>query len=133
MPSSSDHRPHLRSVLLPSGRRVDVTYFAAAPPPELHVCPTCAGELVHPTDWHEAGPEQWEVSRRCPSCEWRGTALHDQPSVDRFDERLDRGADAVLTDLRRLARANMEDEIGRFTRELASGRMGADDFRLTQE
>lgn len=133
MSSSSDHRHAPRSLRLPSGRTVDVVCFSSAPgapvPAELHVCPACAGELVYPTGWHRSGPERWEVARRCPSCEWRGTGHFDRALVDRFDERLDQGAEAVLTDLRRMARANMEDEALRFTRDLFAGRIGAEDFR----
>ncbi len=132
MPPSSDHRPRVRVVTLPSGRTVRVVHVTAVsrPVPGLHVCPSCTGELVYPTGWYEAGPEHWEVSRRCPSCEWRGIAVHSQAAVERFDEQLDQGADAVLLDLRRMVRSNMEEEIGRFSVELCAGRINADHFRL---
>lgn len=132
MPSPSDHCPRVRVVTLPSGRTVEVVYVTAAVRPalELHVCPSCAGELVYPTGWHEAGPEHWKVSRRCPSCEWRGTAVHAQAAVERFDERLDQAADAVLLDLRRMVRSNMEEEFRRFSAELSAGQTSADHFRL---
>ncbi len=106
-----------------------VHFPRGGPDAELHICPVCAGELVQPIDRHEAGPGHWELARRCPSCEWRGSGVHDQAQVDRFDERTDQAIDAVLQDVRRLTRANMEDELLRFRRALGADHIGAEDFR----
>lgn len=136
MPSFSDHRDHVRVVTLPSGRPIEVISFAdpaqalARPPErrELHDCPRCASGLVYPTDWHEAGPGRWEISLRCPSCEWRQTAVHPQADVERFDDQLDRGTDAIVADLRRLAGTNIEAEASRFAAALGSGLVLPEDF-----
>jgi len=138
MPSSPDHRHHVRRVVLPSGKTVEVVYFqdlavrdteAAAEPgtAELHVCVACSSELAYPVDWEEAG-EDWEVTVRCPSCEWRQTGVYAQDAVDRFDDRLDRGTEAVIRDLQRLMQANMENEIERFVEALEADLIVPDDF-----
>ena len=60
-------------------------------------------------------PLQWEVTLRCPNCEWDHTDVFDQDTVERFDEELDRGTDTLVDDLKRLIPANMEEEIERFS------------------
>jgi hypothetical protein len=124
-PSDSHH--YVRRVVLPSGKTIEVVYFQDVPEfrapaehqtPEtlqdLHICPTCSSGLVYPTEWEEAGPEHWEVALRCPNCEWSSAGIFQQEIVERFDEELDRGTEALIRDLRRLMHANMEDQIDRF-------------------
>jgi hypothetical protein len=85
---------------------------------DLHVCPTCTSELVFPTDWAPSSGHRWSVELRCPDCEWTGGGVYAQKVVDRFDEALDCGTEAILADLQALARANMEDEVERFVHAL---------------
>ena len=134
MPVPPDNSHYVRRVVLPSGRSIEVVYFeppAAATPAtdrELHVCPQCDGKLVYPVDWEEHDSVHWLVSLRCPSCEWHEVELFPQPAVDRFDEELDRGTEALVRDLRQLTRANMEDEIERFVNALRSDALLPEDF-----
>ena len=126
-----DHNQYIRKVTLPSGKTIEVISFQDAPPstePELHICPECACDLVYPVTWEEADRSRWEVSLRCPNCEWTTVDVYDQDTVDRFDEELDRGTEALVRDLRRLTRANMEDEVERFSRALAAGAILPEDF-----
>ena len=134
-----DNTPYVRRVVLPSGKTIEVVYFgdetvdaAARPAPEpvddLHVCGTCDSELVYPVDWEEAGDTHWEVTLRCPNCEWSGTGVFEQDVVERFDEELDRGTEALVRDLKRLSHANMEDEIERFTSALEADHIVPEDF-----
>ena len=88
----------------------------AAATQELHLCPDCDADLVYPTHWSEVDRARWEVTLRCPNCEWSHTGVFDQDTVERFDEELDRGTDNLVDDLKRLIRANMEEEIDRFCR-----------------
>jgi predicted RNA-binding Zn-ribbon protein involved in translation (DUF1610 family) len=94
----------------------------------LHICPDCAGELVHPTEWCPASDRKWAVELRCPSCEWAGRGIYTQDVVDRFEEALDLGTDAILADLQALSRANMEEEVERFSRALEAGLILPEDF-----
>jgi len=79
-------------------------------------------------DWEEAGSVHWQVTLRCPNCEWSGTGVFEQSVVERFDEQLDRGTEALVRDLKRLTRANMEEEVERFSSALASDAIWPMDF-----
>jgi hypothetical protein len=140
--SHPENSNYVRRVVLPSGRAIEVVYFdnlpAHAPQPtaaagtrevlDLHVCPECDKHLVYPVQWEEASPTHWEVQLRCPNCEWLTVGLYDQDTVDRFDEELDHGTEALVRDLKRLTRANMEEETERFTCALASDAIWPMDF-----
>ena len=140
--SHHDHNSqYVRRVVLPSGRAIEVVYFenfadAAATEPfplepdwgELHVCPECDRGLVYPVEWFETSPTHWEVVLRCPDCEWNELGVFAQDAVDRFDDELDRGTEALMRDLKRLTLANMEDEIERFASALTAGAILPEDF-----
>jgi hypothetical protein len=137
MSEHSRHGQYVRRVVLPSGRAIEVVYFETieAPPvashgtlEELHMCPECMRDLVYPVEWEECSETHWEVLLRCPNCEWSDVGTFDQPTVDRFDEQLDEGTEILLSDLKQLERANMEDEIERFTRALDAGAILPEDF-----
>jgi hypothetical protein len=140
MADRDDSRHYVRRVVLPSGRTIEVVYFeehpALAPGAttverddlDLHRCRSCRSELVYPTEWEEAGETHWEVTLRCPNCEWSETGVFAQRAVEHFDEELDRGTDALVADLRRLVQANMEDEVERFVAALHAGAVLPEDF-----
>jgi hypothetical protein len=150
MNEPTDHNHYVRRVVLPSGKTIEVVYFqddvqedqaleAVAEAPvaepgagdtltELHVCESCAAPLVYPTEWEEAGPSHWEVALRCPNCEWSGNGVFHQEVVERFDEELDRGTEAVMRDLKRLMHANMEEQIDRFVAALHADQILPMDF-----
>ena len=127
---------HVRRVVLPSGKTIEVVYFGdhsdvaptTEPATDLHVCGTCESELVYPVDWDEASDTHWEVTLRCPNCEWIGVGVYDQETVDRFDEVLDDGTDALVADLKHLMQINMQDEVSRFVDALENGHIVPDDF-----
>jgi hypothetical protein len=137
---SQHNSNYVRRVVLPSGRAIEVVYFenqTAAEAPlvpacrqavDLHVCPDCDKGLVYPVEWEEASSTHWEVELRCPNCEWETVGLYDQNTVDRFDEELDRGTEALVRDLKRLTRANMEEEVERFSSALSSDAIWPMDF-----
>ena len=144
MSPQPDNRHYVRRVVLPSGKTIEVVYFddqvieapAAEPAAgtvsetvhDLHVCGSCSSDLVYPTEWDEAGATHWEVTLRCPNCEWNGTGIFQQELVERFDEELDRGTEAVVRDLKRLMHANMEEEIDRFVQALEHDLILPEDF-----
>jgi hypothetical protein len=143
---AESHNHHVRRVVLPSGKTIEVVYFddqvaaahveaAVGLPPvpaeeqdDLHLCGACASELVYPVEWDEAGPSHWEVVLRCPNCEFSATGVFTQEAVERFDEELDRGTEALVRDLKRLMTANMEDEIERFVTALDGNHVLPEDF-----
>jgi hypothetical protein len=140
---------YVKRVLLPSGKTIEVVYFreggpvedavpAPAPRPtddppaephqDLHVCMECASELVYPVEWEESGDENWSVLLHCPNCDVYREGIFTQHNVEVFDEELDRGADALARDYKRLMRANMAEEIDRFVGALDSGAIVPEDF-----
>jgi hypothetical protein len=141
MSREANNSHYVRRVVLPSGKTIEVVYFdehAAVEAIEhprltetgvdLHVCANCSCDLVYPVEWDEAGATHWEVTLRCPNCEWAGTGVFEQTVVERFDEELDRGTEALVRDLKRMMHANMEDEIERFVVALESDHILPDDF-----
>jgi hypothetical protein len=141
MSEQADNRQYVRRVVLPSGKTIEVVYFEEHPAgpaaasgtalesaADLHVCIACESSLVYPMEWDEAGATHWEVALRCPNCEWHGSGVFEQDVVERFDEELDRGTEALVRDLKRLMHANMEDEIERFVTALHGGHIVPDDF-----
>jgi hypothetical protein len=139
MSAQPDNRHYVRRVVLPSGKTIEVVYFedqvidapqipASETVHDLHVCGSCASDLVYPTEWDEAGTTHWEVTLRCPNCEWNGSGVFQQELVERFDEELDRGTEALVRDLKRLMHANMEEEIDRFVQALDHDLILPEDF-----
>ena len=131
------HRHYVRRVVLPSGKTIEVVYFEdrrsahtelPASRDDLHHCETCGANLVYPLEWVEAGATHWQVTLRCPNCEWSGTSVFEQAAVEAFDEQLDRGTELLVGDLKRLMRANMQDEIDRFIVALEDDHILPDDF-----
>ncbi|HWI05882.1 MAG TPA: hypothetical protein VNT54_00005, partial [Solirubrobacteraceae bacterium] len=88
----------------------------------------CSSELVYPLAWEETDRSRWEVSLRCPNCEWRTTDIFEEDAIQRFDETLDRGTEALVGDLRKLARANMEEDVERFVAALTAEHVLPEDF-----
>jgi len=138
MNHEADSHQYVRRVVLPSGKTIEVVYFDELPAPsgpattapgdELHLCGSCDSQLVYPVEWEEAGATHWEVTLRCPNCEWTGTGVFEQSLVERFDEELDRGTEALVRDLKRMMHSNMEDEIERFITALDGDHIVPDDF-----
>ena len=127
----ADHKRYVRKVTLPSGKTIEVISFDDDLGPaqrELHVCPECDSHLVHPIAWEEAAGARWEVSLRCPNCEWAVSDTFDEELIQRFDETLDRGTEALVADLRKLTRANMEDDVERFIAALNAEYVLPEDF-----
>lgn len=134
----ADHHS-TRRVTVPTGQDVDVLFVegadaapaapsSAAVETGLHVCPECASPLVAPVAWEQAGPREWAVTIQCPNCEWWDADVFDEATVERFDEELDRGTEALVRDLLRLMRANMEDDVERFITALHADAILPEDF-----
>ncbi len=129
----------VKRVVLPSGKTIEVVYFQeppvdevatpeAEPHQDLSACTDCESRLVYPVEWEEAGSENWAVLLHCPNCDGYRDGVFSQDTVESFDEELDRGADALAQDYRRLLRANMADEVDRFARALEADAILPEDF-----
>jgi hypothetical protein len=144
MSERPDNTHDVKRVVLPSGKTIEIVYFAdagepagpsalgpsslPAPPADLHVCPRCESRLVYPLGWEEAGPECWSLELRCPNCEWYGEGTFQQPVVERLDEELDHGTQVLVRDLKQLMQANMEEEVERFIAALRADAILPYDF-----
>jgi hypothetical protein len=152
MESNGEQTHFVKRVVLPSGKTIEVVYFKetdlpqppvdpavedipevpqappAQPHQDLHMCVECSSELVYPVQWEESGPVNWNVLLHCPNCDVYREGIFSQETVETFDEELDRGADALARDYKRLMRANMAEEIERFVGALASDAILPEDF-----
>ena len=95
---------------------------------DLCVCPACARDLVYPLEWTPSGAHHWHLSLRCPECEWQGSGVYGQELIDNFDDVLDAGTEAILDDLERLSRGNMDEGIELFVDALNRDLILPEDF-----
>jgi hypothetical protein len=150
MESFDEQTHYVKRVVLPSGKTIEVVYFRedetdepfpaelheiqehppAEPHQDLHMCVGCTSQLVYPVQWEESGSDNWSVLLHCPNCDVYREGVFTQETVELFDEELDRGADALARDYKRLMRANMADEIDTFVGALNSGAILPEDFEL---
>ncbi len=124
-----DHHS-IRRIVLPSGRSIDLVRFVLdeAGTRGLHICPDCDSELVQPGGWTEAPQGFWELTLRCPNCDWLDEGVFDQDQVNALEERLDQGLTDMLSDLRHLTQFNMTEEIERFATALHADLILPEDF-----
>lgn len=115
---------------LDSGGMADATDRIAQR--SLHICPDCGSRLVQPTCWEqeEADHSHWRVWRRCPECEWAGDGVHNEVTIDAYDEQLDLGAHELADELRTLEHANMSEMADAFVTALREDLIGPEDFRV---
>jgi hypothetical protein len=142
MHSDKDQHHTRHHVRLPSGKQIEVVYLDSPQPPSLgagqghadpatgplHICFYCAGELVYPLDWAEAGAERWRILLRCPECEATREGVFEQTAVEFLDDELDRATEELLNDLQRMTHANMSEEIDTFVRALEADFILPSDF-----
>ncbi len=145
----TDLHTHVRQVLLPSGRTIEIVYLdepvietpasttdAAAEreatleqiAKDLTLCGLCECEFVQPIDWDEAGSRHWRLTLRCPNCEAIGTVVVEDEVVDHYDLALERGSAELARSLHGLVEANIEDEAERFSAALENGLILPEDF-----
>ncbi len=139
-PQPADHSHAVKRVVLPSGKTIEIVYFADAAATaeratatpsrtsDLHVCPSCSSGLVYPLAWEEAGEGAWELLLRCPNCEWTEEDVFPQAVVEQLDEQLDHGTQVLVRDLKQLMHANMEEEVERFIAALRADNILPMDF-----
>lgn len=128
-----------KKIALPGGKFIEIVVFgednvtenvtaeaqgqgeaavAVATQHELHECPECASDLVYPVGWEERRGDSWEITLRCPNCEWWHTGEYHDDEVERFDDVLNDGTEELLASLRTFARANMEEDVERLIEAL---------------
>ena len=126
-----DHQQYVRKVTLPSGKTIEVISFddqLAPAQPTFTCAPTAPPSSSTRSPGKRPRTRRWEVSLRCPNCEWTVTDIFEEEAIQRFDETLDRGTEALVADLRQLSRANMEDDVERFIMALNAEHVLPEDF-----
>jgi hypothetical protein len=125
---NQDHT--VRRIVLPSGRSIEVVRFHETPGAQrrIHTCPACLSELVQPVEWSECAHQRWSLELECPNCFWTESGVYERAQVEELEERLDDGLTTILADLQQLTRANMADELERFSRALAADLILPEDF-----
>jgi hypothetical protein len=93
-----------------------------------HICGTCQSNLVQPIEWAAVGAGYWQITLRCPECEWCGTGVFSEETVDRFQAELESGEDALICDMLRLTQATFEAEVEKFVAALHLGHIVPEDF-----
>ena len=144
MDAQGDNGHFTKRVTLPSGKTIEVVYFADEgflPEPDApghhagrgssRTC-TCASSATPSSSTPSSGRRPARRTGACCSTARTATcsarASSRQENVELFDEELDRGADALARDYKRLMRANMADEIDRFVGALDAGAILPEDF-----
>jgi hypothetical protein len=119
-----------RRVILSSARALEVLRYHLERNASrgLHQCSGCNSPLVQPIEWQEARTGFWELTLRCPNCQWQTYGLYCQRQVDAFEEELEDGLAQMLGDLSRLTGANMAEEVDRFAAALARDLILPEDF-----
>jgi hypothetical protein len=135
MDAYDDQTHYMKRVVLPGGKTIEVVYTKAPERPpagshqeDLHVCLECSSDLVYPAEWEKSGPGNWSVLLHCPNCDVHRKGVFSDDAVEAFDEELDRGADTLNRDYKRLMRANMAAEIERFVGALNADAILPEDF-----
>lgn len=100
---------------LPAGDATALVPPGGEPREDLHVCPDCEGDMVHPVSWDASeDADLWTIERRCPNCGWQAVGRFTQDEAEIFDDTLNEGTEELLCVLRRMSRVNMEGDATRF-------------------
>lgn len=124
------HNHAVRRITLPSGRTIEVIRFreSDAEHRRLHVCPHCESELVQPVDWAENVDGRWDLALECPNCGWFESGTYAREQVEALETILDDGLADMISDLQRLAQANMAGDVDRFVAALQADLVLPEDF-----
>ena len=135
-PSSSGHSTTFPGSAAPEPA-VPPSRCAVGHPPELaevtsagevHVCPVCRGDLVHPVDWQRTGETSWSLRLRCPDCETQRSVVLGRPEIEQLNRDLYHGTQELAREAQRVSRQNFEDEARRFVTALRRGDIEPIDF-----
>jgi hypothetical protein len=128
IPNNEDHT--IRRIVLPSGRFIEVVRFSETDTRTrpLHICPVCESDLVQPIEWSEDSDSRWQLTLECPNCLWIEHGVYDREQIEELEDRLDEGLAEMISDLQRLAQANMVDDMDRFVTALNSDLILPEDF-----
>jgi len=148
MRDSDTPKTEVRSVTLPSGRRVEISYLDGEAVSladqgleiveiesdlqesvnQLLNCGECGCGTVQPVEWDGYGPRHWKIELRCPNCEARCTTVVEDDVAELCDRAHQLGADELELALTALASENAERDIERLGFALANNHLLPEDF-----
>lgn len=148
MRDSDTPKSEVRSVTLPSGRRVEISYLDGEAVSladqgleiveieadlqesvnELLNCGQCGCGTVQPVEWDGYGPRHWKIELRCPNCEARCTTVVEDDVAELCDRAHQRGADELELALTKLASENGERDIDALRFALDNNHLLPEDF-----
>ena len=148
MRDSEQPNSEIRTVRLPSGRQVEISYLDGAAvslseqgsaineiEAELQEsvdallnCGECGCDTVQPVEWDGYGPSHWKIELRCPNCEARCTTIVEDDVAEGCDRAHQRGADALELTLTKLAEENAERDVQRLRFALSNNHLLPEDF-----
>ncbi len=122
--------------MLPSGKEVEVVSFEGSkafetnPLYPLEHCHRCKQDLCYPTAWAEIEDDQWQLWLRCPNCENcpKITATHEE--VERYDEILNQGTDALIDQTEQLSQHNFACWADDFIEAINNDAIWPEDFQI---
>lgn len=94
---------------------------------DLHVCTSCASELVQPVSWAPCDRKRWRVRLRCPECGLEAVGVFSQPSLDRYEAILESARIKLLETVAHAERESLDAEIERFRTALEQAQALPDD------
>lgn len=95
---------------------------------DLSICPACQRDYVRPVESEEADQVLWEITLHCGNCGRWETGVFDQPTVERFDDRLDHQIEVMVRAVLRVERASMVEDADRFAAALSVDAILPEDF-----
>jgi len=148
MQDSNTPKSEVRSVTLPSGRRVEISYLDGEAVSladqglviseieadldqsvnELLNCGACGCDTVQPVEWDGYGQRHWKIELRCPNCESRCTTIVEDDVAELCDRAHQLGADALELTLTKLVEENGERDIERLRFALDNNYLLPEDF-----
>ncbi|GEM_PF-914811 len=141
-------KSEVRSITLPSGRQVEVSYLDGEAVSladhgleiveietelqesvdELLNCGRCGCDTVQPVEWSGYGPRHWKIELRCPNCEARCTTIVENDVAELCDRAHQRGADALELTLAQLGEEKGKSDVERLREALENNHLLPEDF-----
>ena len=95
---------------------------------DILACPRCDSRLVQPVAALRRSDGGLEVARRCPECEWRGSARCSAEAYAELEAAHRAARAALVALLERVEHARLRDEADRFAQALRRDAIGPDHF-----
>lgn len=148
MRDSDTPNSEVRSITLPSGRQVEISYLNGEAVlladqgleiveveadlqetvDQLLNCGDCGCDTVQPVEWDGYGPRHWKIELRCPNCEARCTTIVEDDIAELCDRAHQRGADALELALTKLSEESGKRDIERLRIALENNHLLPEDF-----